>query len=98
MDYYCFKTYENTDRNKLDKEIREWADKNINQMIIKNDTSESFMVYLSIKINRLNAAHPYVKKKLELSVRSRSENEMYISFSPYLQYKLSAVLRYYSPF
>lgn len=99
MDYFIKKQYETQDRNKLDKEIREWADKNINQIIVPDNLSEAFMKQLGLKVNELNAKHANVKKKLLLSIRSRnSENQINISFSECLQYAGYAILNKYIPF
>ena len=98
MDYFIKMQQENQDRNQLDTEMREWAAKNINHMIVKDEISETFIPYLMQKASQLNAKYPRVKKNLRVSVHSSSADMMMITFSDQLTYAAHRVYRYFSPF
>jgi hypothetical protein len=99
MQHFILNQYTSQDRNKLDKEIREWAEANINRILVDDRFSENFIITLKLKVDELNAKHKSVKKKLHLSVRSPINPDiMYITFSELLQYRSMKVKSKWIPF
>lgn len=96
--YFIRKQYESTDRNQLDKEIREYAEANLTHLFVNGEYIDMLRLDLEKKVAELNAKYPRVSKKLEVSIRDTKMDSVYISFSYVLQYVAYVIKDEYKPF
>lgn len=96
--YFIRKQYESSDRNQLDKEIREYAEANLTHLFVNGAYIDMLRLDLEEKVAELNAKYPRVSKKLEVSIRDTKMDLVYISFSYVLQYVAYAIKDEYHPF
>jgi hypothetical protein len=97
-DYFIKIQSELADRNKLDTEIREWAESHINNVLVKDELSENFIPYLMQVVTQLNEKYPRIKKNLRLSINTNITGRMTIVFSDVLVYSAHKVKSIFSPF
>jgi len=95
--YFIRKQYESSDRNQLDKEIREYAEANLTHLFVNGEYMDMLRIDLEKKVAELNSKYPRVSKKLGVSL-STTQNEIYIRFSECLQYVAYVIKDEYKPF
>lgn len=96
--YFIRKQYESSDRNQLDKEIREYAAEKLTHIYVNGEYIDMLRLELEKKVAELNAKYARVSKKLDVSIRTSQKDTIYISFSECLQYVAYAIEDQYNPF
>ena len=94
MDYFIMKHHELSDRNQLDKAIREWAGQRLHHLYVSADHMYPLSVEVKRQVEIFNAAFPYVKNKIEFDVIENGDTS-YLYFSPCLRYVAFGVVQKY---
>ncbi len=97
MGYLIKNQYESADRNHLDRDIREWAAKDLHHLYVDDDYLDYVISDIKSKAAELNAKYPRVQKKLAVDTWNGHKDAVNIRISKCLQYVAYKVVKIYHP-